>query len=252
MCLIAFSFKSHSKYPLVLAANRDEFYERPTKAAHFWEDEPNILAGRDLKAGGTWMGISRTGRFAAITNYRDLQNSSETARSRGEIPVEYLKGNTNPRKFLEDLHDRADQYNGFNVLLFDGDDMFHYSNYERCINQLAPGIYGLSNALLDTPWPKVNIFKKHFREALTPEIDDDRIMAALKDESLAADENLPDTGVGYALEKMLSAICIRSEKYGTCCSTLVKYSTDGQIDFQEHTYPVGDREEAYKTYKWLI
>lgn len=243
MCLIAFALDSHPEYPFILVANRDEFYARPTMVADFWSDHPSILGGRDVQAGGTWMAINKAnGRFAAVTNYRDLQNIREDAKSRGDLPVNYLLTSQDSASYLEEVHGEAQAYNGFNLLVYQNGQMHHYSNYENKINTLGPGIYGLSNALLDTNWPKVARLKERFRKTIEGDFDHESLLHLLSDRELADDDLLPDTGVGHDLEKMLSSICIQSEKYGTCCSTILTISRTGEVKFTERSYPVGDRK----------
>jgi uncharacterized protein with NRDE domain len=252
MCLIAFAYQSHPNYPLVLIANRDEFYERPTQEAHFWSDDPNILAGRDLRAGGTWLGVHRNGRFAALTNFRDPEHAVEAARSRGKLPVAFLQSDQSPTSFIESLHEQGEQYNGFNLLLYDHHEMIHYSNRNGKIQAITPGIHGLSNALLDTSWPKVEFIKKEFSMALGDKLDKERALRVLQSEALAREEELPSTGVPLDWEKQLSAVCIRTPNYGTCCSTLLSVSYDGKVDFDEYTYPVGARKETQVSFTFTI
>lgn len=249
MCLIVFAFDAHPKYSLILAANRDEFYARPTLVADYWRDNPNILGGRDQKAGGTWMALHKHGRFAAVTNYRDLKNIRDDARSRGDLPVNFLSGNQSPQEYLSDMHAEAGEYNGFNLLTYDGSRMGHYSNYEGKVNVLEPGIYGLSNALLNTPWPKVEKLKSEFSKVIADDFAHDDLLNLLTDSTRADDAQLPDTGVGFDLEKMLSAICIKSENYGTCCSTVLTIEKSGKVEFTERTYPVGNRVEGQVTFE---
>ena len=242
MCLIAFAIDVHPDYPLILIANRDEFYNRPTEAAHLWKDQETVFGGRDIQAGGTWMAVSEERRFAAVTNYRDLKNIREDVRSRGELPVDFLNGADPSWDYMKKINEKASEYNGFNLLTYSSGTMFHYSNYEGKINALSPGIYGLSNALLDTSWPKVTQLKKGFEKEIGSAFTHESLLTLLMDSSLAEDANLPDTGVGYDLEKMLSAICIKSEKYGTCCSTILTIHKNGEVKFTERSYPVGDRD----------
>ena len=155
MCLILFAYRSLPDYRLVLAANRDEFYDRPTRHVAFWDDAPEILAGRDLKAGGTWMGITKKGRFAAITNYRDSGMTIENAPSRGDLVKDFLIGKSRPHDYLESLQNKGQDYNGFNLIIGDGNELFYYSNRDGNIHNIEPGVHGLSNHLLNTPWPKV-------------------------------------------------------------------------------------------------
>lgn len=243
MCLIVFAWDVHPKYKLVLAANRDEFYQRPSAPAAFWEDHRELLGGRDLQAGGTWMAANTVGKFAAVTNYRDLSNIKANARSRGELATHYLQGDEQPIDYVKSIHPRAADYNGFNLLTADFHRMVHYSNYERKINELAPGVYGLSNALLDTPWPKVEKAKSMFQEVLAQEFSHEDLISMMGDQAIAEDQVLPDTGLSKEMEKALSAMCIRTPDYGTCCSTVLTMDRDGTIAFTEKSYPVGDRKE---------
>ena len=226
MCVIYFAYETHPNRPLILLANRDEFYDRPTAAAAYWEDHPQIYAGRDLVAGGTWLGITRGGRIAAVTNYRD-QSAPKGNRSRGELVAEFLKSEESPAKYLGGVQQRALQYSGFNLIVGDlsesGDGLFYFSNGGNGTRRLEPGVYGLSNHLLDTPWPKVARGKDRFQELLTSPIDIETLLGLLRDESLADDAELPDTGIGYEKEKALSAIFIKTPIYGTRSSSVVTF-----------------------------
>jgi uncharacterized protein with NRDE domain len=155
MCLILFAYRTHPMYPLIVAANRDEFLKRRTAPAQYWEDAPHILAGRDLEKMGTWMGISTIGQFAALTNYRDPNEKTEGNRSRGELVADFLKINANPGSYMEKLTEKREMYPGFNLLAGNVDELFYYSNIENKVYKLEPGIYGISNHLLNTSWPKV-------------------------------------------------------------------------------------------------
>jgi uncharacterized protein with NRDE domain len=242
MCLIVFAINHHPDYPLILAANRDEFYARPTIPAAYWQDLPQLIGGRDQQAGGTWMALHIDGRMAAVTNYRDLKNLKNDAKSRGELPVNYLLGTESAEVFLQNVLTEAHAYNGFNLLLYEDQAMHHYSNYEGKINRISAGIHGVSNALLDTPWPKVNRLKEAFTKTISGSFSHESLLDLLTSNELAPDDQLPDTGVGYDLEKMLSAICIRSENYGTCSSSVLTVAKSGEILFTERTYPVGGRK----------
>ena len=230
MCVIYFAYETHPDHPLILLANRDEFYDRPTAAAAYWEDYPEIYAGRDLVAGGTWLGITRGGRIAAVTNYRD-PSAPKGNRSRGDLVADFLKSDEAPAKYLSGVEQRALQYSGFNLIAGDlGTDsggMFYFSNRGNGIRRLEPGIYGLSNHLLDTPWPKVARGKGRFQELLTSPVDIETMFELLRDESLADDADLPDTGIGYEKEKALSAIFIKTPIYGTRCSNVVTFDRSG-------------------------
>lgn len=234
MCLILVAWRAHPDYPLVVAANRDEFFKRRSASAEFWADPPNILAGRDLEAGGTWLGITRTGRFAALTNYRDPASHKSTAPSRGRLVADFLAGDTSIDAYLDSLSP-AD-YNGFNLLLGDRDRLVAFSNITMERHELAPGIYGLSNALLDTPWPKVGAGKAALSAALAALPDEARLFQLLCNDSIHPDASLPATGVSLEWERLLSAAFIRGPAYGTRCSTVVKLGADRAASFDEQTW----------------
>lgn len=239
MCLIVFGWNVHPKYKLVLAANRDEFYNRPTAPAGFWRDQPEILGGRDLKAGGSWMTVSKKGKIAAVTNYRDVTNQKATATSRGEIPVNFLKSGKSPEEYIKSLHADREKYNGFNALIGDFDTLVHYSNYEGKTNIIEPGIHGLSNALLNTNWPKVELAKKRLKLIMKNQFSHDDLLVMMADTQIAEDAMLPQTGVPYEWEKALSAMHIKTENYGTCSTTVITMDHHGKIAFTEKTYPFG-------------
>ncbi len=237
MCLILFAWRMHEKFPLILAANRDEFYERPSAPAAFWQDAPDILAGRDLKRGGTWLGISRTGRLAAVTNYRDPASLKQDAPSRGELVSDYLHGRKNPETFLCQLASRAPRYNGFSLLVGDGSGLVYFSNRGET-RRLAPGIHGMSNHLIDTPWPKVVRGKQALEALLLPRNDPspEALLALLASRSRPPDESLPATGVGLEWERVLSPLFIESPTYGTRCSTVVLIDREGTVTFVERVF----------------
>lgn len=226
MCLILFAYKVHPKFKLVVAANRDEEYARPTAAVHFWEDYPEILAGRDLKQMGTWMGVTKTGRFAALTNYRNPNEITSGKRTRGELVGDFLKGKQHPKEYLQIVKGNKEDYPGFNLIVGDVNQIFYYSNIENEIRELLPGIYGLSNHLLNTQWPKVskgmNRLEKIIRES--PVEMDERLLTLLNDIDQPQDEELPNTGVSLEWERILSPLFIKSEGYGTRSSTVLKIS----------------------------
>ncbi len=246
MCLILFSFAPETDTPLVVLANRDEFYARDTQQAQFWDDYPDILAGRDIVAGGTWMGVHRNGRFAAVTNYRAPSEIVPDARSRGELTVNFLSGGLTTQQYLGSVEKSRDRYSGFNLIVFDSVDLGYYSNRsEQGPVSLSSGIYGLSNHLLDTPWPKVVAGKAALGERLRGSSPSDHsLLEILADTERAEDEALPETGVGTELERILSARCIVSPAYGTRCSTLVKVSSPRKIRFVERTLVPEDLNPA--------
>lgn len=246
MCLTVFAFQADPKYPLIFASNRDEFYDRPAKPATFWYDHPTLLAGRDLKAGGTWLGITSDHRFAAITNYRDMENNKENAPSRGDIVAEYLTSGKKAPDFLKKLQATADQYNGFNLLAGTITELWYYSNQIDTITKVKPGIHTLSNAFLDTPWPKTEKAEacftqilKHRRENL-----DEEVFRLLKDREIFPDYRLPSTGLSPEMERLVSSIFITSERYGTRCSTVIKADPgpEGKTTFIEKTYKKGTEQ----------
>lgn len=242
MCLILFAYEAHPAYRLVVAANRDEFYERPTAAAAFWADAPGVLAGRDLLHGGTWLGMTRGGRFAAVTNYRDPSSKIDHAPSRGALVTDFLKSVQSPEEYLHALAARADAYNGFNLLAGDARSLYYFSNRGGPPQELRPGVSGLSNALLDTPWPKVVRGKRALAEglkkgdALAPEA----VTEVLLDRVRAADAELPETGVGLEIERVLSPRFIVSKGYGTRCATVVLQDRAGRLTFTERTFAAGE------------
>ncbi|MEA1970685.1 MAG: NRDE family protein [Thermodesulfobacteriota bacterium] len=247
MCLILFSYRSHSVYPLVLAANRDEFYERPTAQASFREETPDMLAGRDLKEGGTWLGITKTGRVAAITNFRDPQGLEDNAPSRGSLVSGFLHGNEGPVEYIQNIRQISDRYNGFNLILGDRSGLFCFSNEGDLFREISPGMHGLSNHLLDTPWPKVErgrgllgrLTSKHQNPS------PDEIFCILADTSRPDNRDLPDTGIGLEWERMLSSIFIQSEVYGTRSSSVIFVDRENNATFIERTFISGPGK--YKT-----
>ena len=234
MCLIIFAHRVAADYPLVVAANRDEFHSRATAAASYWPQQPDIFAGRDLQAGGTWMGVSRNGRFAAITNYRDPERTQPAPRSRGELATEYLLGQSDTETFLHKLDSQGSEYAGFNLLLGDGDKLWYTSNSGGKTQLLAPGIYGLSNALLDTPWPKVELGKQKLAETIAQDsLDHDQLASVVADRQLASREQLSLQGLGAEMDQLLSAQYIVNPQYGTRASTTCWRDSRGNYHWRE-------------------
>lgn len=233
MCLIAFAWQAHSDYPLVVAANRDEWRDRPAQPAHWWPDHPDLLAGRDLQAGGTWMGVTRGGRFAAVTNFRDPSERRSTALSRGSLVTDFLLGDDSPESFLSSLSARAAQYNGFNLLASDGESLFCFGSREGGLREVMPGVHALSNHQIDQPWPKVT----RARAAMLASLDDgdEPLFAMLSDKTPAPDHALPDTGVGLERERWLSSILITGEAYGTRASTVLRVGAREGATMEERT-----------------
>lgn len=243
MCLIVFAYKSHPKYKFIFAANRDEFHDRPTKDFHYWEDK-KIFAGKDLKEGGTWMGFNEAGKFAAITNFRDMKNIMSTARSRGEIITNYLSAEIDSEKFLCDLQKKSLQYNGFNILLGSFDELYYYSNQLHQYEKLKPGVYGLSNHLLDTPWHKIEKSKNIFSNLLRDnEINSEEFFKLLRNEEKSPENQLPETGIGKEWEIILSSIFIRTENYGTRSSTLLSIDNNDMLNVCELSFDKNGNEK---------
>lgn len=237
MCLIVFAWKVVPGMPLLAAGNRDEFYDRPAAPAAWWSDHPGVYAGRDLRGGGTWIGVTRDGRFAAVTNVREPSAFRPDAPSRGELAAGYLTGAADAEAYLAELAPRARQYNGFNLLIGDRDRLFWFSNRangdERNGRALVPGVYGLSNALLDAPWPKVVRTKAQLSSLMCQCAPEDAYFEMLTDTTRASDCRLPRTGVDIELERVLSPVCIRSPGYGTRVSTVVRLYESGEALLHE-------------------
>ena len=241
MCLIVFAWQVVPGAPLIAAANRDEYYDRPAAAAGAWPEHPKVYAGRDLKGGGSWMGITQEGRhgarFAALTNIRGPQERREEAPSRGALVADFLAGELDAEHYIAKIAHGAGAYNGFNLVLGDRERLFWFSNRgaddERNGKQLAPGIYGISNSLLDAPWPKVVRTKAQFASLLCQGAPEDAYFEMLADTTRAPDLRLPDTGIALDLERVLSAVCIETAGYGTRTSTVVKLWADAPAELHE-------------------
>ncbi len=247
MCLIVLAYRQHPRYRLIVAANRDEYYRRPTAPAHFWPDHPQVLAGRDLEQMGTWLGITRTGRFAALTNYRDPATVCSEAASRGALVRKYLCGGETPGDYLRLVAGESSSYNGFNLLVGDADELLFFSNRSGGIEAVSPGIHALSNHLLDTPWPKVAKAKAAMGELLAAGggVTGDGLFSILTDSAVAPDAALPDTGVGAEWERILAPIFIVSPDYGTRSATVLLQEYSGRVWFAERTVS-GGREVSFQ------
>jgi len=250
VCLILVAWRVHPDYPLVVAANRDEFFARPTAGAAFWPDAPQVLAGRDLQAGGTWLGITRLGRFTALTNFRDPARQRAQAPSRGRLVADFLLGAQSIDAYLDRI--APDAFNGFNLLLGDGERLVAYSNVSNQRHELEPGLYGLSNALLDTPWPKVGAGKTALGAALAALPDESLLWQLLRDDTIAPDEALPATGVPIEWERLLSAAFVKSPDYGTRSSTLLKVGAGGTACFDEQTWLPGAAVGERRRYRFTL
>ncbi|MFO7981837.1 MAG: NRDE family protein [Desulfuromonadales bacterium] len=255
MCLILFACHQHEDYPLIVAANRDEFYSRSTSPASFWPESPHVLAGCDRQLGGTWFGITRQGRFAAVTNYRDPDREKEGLSSRGVLVRDYLLSEKDPGDWLAGLSRNDRNVKGFNLVVGSAERLFYHSNRGAPPRSLSPGIYGLSNHLLDTPWPKVVRSKKAFAEIVSrPNVSEADLFSILADTEQAPDARLPETGVGLEFERILSAPFIISPDYGTRSSTILLCRRDGRVRFIERTFfpRTGPDQWMERTFSFLL
>jgi uncharacterized protein with NRDE domain len=253
MCLIVFAWRAHRDYRLVVAANRDEYFRRPAAPAGFWDDHRGVLAGRDLEAGGTWLGMTLPGKFAAITNYRNPVDRRTGAPTRGRLVSDYLAGAQPPREYVAAVVRKASQYNGFSMLAGDLARMCFVSNRGGKAIEIPPGVHALSNHLLDTPWPKVEKGKAMLKAALAARLDAEALLAALDDTETAAGGTLPDTGVGPELEERLSAVRIApAGGYGTRCSTVLTIAENRRVEFHERTYGEDGRPGSSVRYRFTL
>ena len=236
MCLIVVGWRVDPDFPLVVAANRDEFHARPTAVATFWADAPEVIAGRDLEAGGTWLGITRGGRFAAVTNVRE-PGAAKGLHSRGRLTQAFLEGRQSAADHVGLI--KMGDYSGFNLLVGDGQSLWYCSNRGTKPLELAPGVYGLSNHLLDSPWPKLLTARQKFSQALTHLPDREPLFDILADDEIVPDSELPDTGIPLDWERRLSAIFVRADGYGTRASTVIVQAADGSINFEERSFGPG-------------
>lgn len=242
MCLIVFSYRKLPEYPLILAANRDELYTRPTRKAHFW-DHSDILAGKDLKKGGSWLGVTKTGKIAALTNFRDINSIKDDAPSRGDIIKNYLSGEQRAKKYLETLKNGR-QFNGFNLIAGTPDELYYYTNQDNSQRLIESGNHAISNAWLDTPWPKtrhaLNRFEQILEKNHRPAEED--LFEMLNHTETYPDEELPDTGLPREMERAVSSIFIKTTGYGTRSSTVIILDDKGNLTFSERTYYPGTTE----------
>lgn len=255
MCILFIAIKQHPKYPLIIAANRDEFYARPTAVSKFWSDYPDVLAGRDKQSGGTWMGINTQGYLAALTNFRDPKLNQENAPSRGHLVSDYLiKPSTDYRDHLEA---QGNQYNGYNLLCGHWEELSVYNNVSRQHSLLSPGYYGLSNAMLDTPWPKLSHGVRALRETVnsskdTPKSIQESLFSVLADQTLSSDDQLPDTGIGLEFEKALSSIFINLDSYGTRSSTVLMISNTSEVSWLEKSFSSQGQLESEQGFNFKV
>lgn len=252
MCLITFAHRVHAEYALLVAANRDEYYARPAAGIHFWDELPQLAAGRDLEAGGTWMGITRAGRFAAITNHRNPPSTPESPRSRGMLTLDFLAGNQPPGDYLAGLAPQGGDYAGFNLVVGRGDELWYYSNIEGEPRPLEPGIYSLSNGLLDSGWPKQRSAERRLADMLAGNIDHGLLEQAVNERTPAPDAHLPDTGIELELERALSSQFIVMPGYGTRATTTLAVHRDGEVEMIEREYREGGEPGERRRLSFLL
>lgn len=241
MCICVVAYKRCSSFPLLLLTNRDEFYDRAALPLHQWDCESKIIAGKDLQQGGTWLGQNKYQQWICITNHHTSE-PIKNARSRGLILTDYLEKQQTAKQFCETLLQQADHYNPFNLLIGDDTELYYFTSAEKRFIQLTPGIYCLSNAGLDTPWPKVVRLTKKFSELLTQPYNDDQLWSMLQDITLA-DDDLPSRGISQEVERTLSAIFIKAEHYGTRSSYILTKDNAGALNLQEKLHTI---ESAYE------
>ena len=235
MCLVAFSWKTHPAYPLVISANRDEFFDRPSQPLHQWES--GFYGGKDLLSGGTWLGYHPNGRWSLLTNYRDFHHSRSAKISRGKLVQSWLESHVPPEDYLRAIQGNQEQYDGFNLLVSDGERLFYLSNYAADILELKPGIYGLSNGLLNEPWPKSELGKSQLERMLKTDFSTTDLLHILKSRETYSEKNLPKTGVPLEMEKALSAQLIRmGENYGTVSASAVVQHTSGLVQMKQRSF----------------
>ena len=258
MCLITLSWQPASSVPLVMAANRDEFYARPALGLHHWPRQ-GILAGQDLQAGGTWLGLgvgagSDRIRLAALTNYRDIANHKVDAASRGHITASFLNSTIGANDFLETLTANASRYNPFNLILFDGQQLMGFESRHARLFAMPPGITSVSNADFNTPWPKLERLRTSFKQTLTANDDEalqqDRLFKLLSDDRMAPDATLPQTGISLERERVLSAAFVRTADYGTRASSVIRVKHQ-VAEFTERSFDAnGFKGEVKETISW--
>lgn len=253
MCLVVLAFRTHGETPLVVAANRDEFHARPTRDADWWSDEPDIVAGRDLQAGGTWLGIHRDGRFATITNFRDAKPERATLRSRGHLVTDFLRSNQRPADFLRTIE--PEHYAGFNLLVSDGIALAYLSNRGAGLRELPAGIYGLSNATLDTPWEKVERSKTRLAELIdNGQANETQLLRLLADRNKGPASEVIEDRLPFATAHAITAPFIVTPAYGTRCSTVVRVDDTAQWHITERRFnangrPTGDSRFSFASGK---
>lgn len=249
MCLIVIAFEIDSRYPLIVGGNRDEFHSRPTKDASWWPDQPDILGGRDLQAGGTWLAAHRRGRFAAVTNYRDAYPARSGLRSRGHLVTQFLLGGTPPLDYLQSIN--GADYAGFNLFVSDSAALAYLSNRDGVARELASGIYGLSNATLDASWEKVERSKSRLQELVASNaVNETSLMRLLGDRNKGPVSDVKSNRLPFATAHAITAPFIVLPDYGTRCSTVVLADRDGRWSFVEHRFDSGGNKTGESRYSF--
>ncbi len=252
MCLIIFAYNEHPKYKFILASNRDEFSDRSALPVHFWKDYPDVLAGKDIKHQGTWLGVTKGGRFSAVTNYRDGEPLSKL-HSRGVLTKDFLTGKKEPFTYLFDINEQTGEYDPFNLLVGDRHKLFFFSNKQREIEEVPSGVHALSNSFLDVPWPKVTKGKQLFEDTINNDLFKPKdLFGMLADKKEPDDIDLPDTGVGLDWERLLSPIFIQSEKFRTVSSTIMTWDYDDNIYFAERVYRKNPAKYEEKEFRFRV
>ena len=254
MCIVLLAYKIHPQFPLIVLTNRDEFYDRESQPSGFWEDYPYLLAGKDIEGKGTWLGITKCGRFAVITNYRDPHRMKKDAPTRGFIALDYLVGSQETPDYLDRLGQMESVHNGFNLIFGNIEHLHYYSNIKNRASKLNPGIYGLSNHFLDTPWPKVKKGKRLLEDILEkdPSINFKKLLDILFDDQKAKPYDLPETGIGSEFEHLLSSIFIKSETYGTKASTVIRVDREKNVFFNELSFQSADDPGTERQFNFRI
>ncbi len=247
MCLLVFALRKHPRLPLIVAGNRDEFHTRPTQAAHWWPDKHDIIGGRDLQAGGTWLAMHRDGRFAAVTNYRDAHRERAGLQSRGHLITGFLDADARTVDYLRSID--GDAYAGFNLLVADRQSAGYLSNRGAGLRELPAGIYGLSNATLDDPWTKVTRTKLKLAELISEDnINETTLIRILGDREKASADEVQTNGLSFSMAHALTAPFIVHPDYGTRCSTVLTVDDAGSVCFLERSFDASGRPSGDARY----
>lgn len=241
MCIITIAYKLKEEQPLLIVANRDEFYNRPAAAAAYWQENDDVFGGRDLEKMGSWLAVNKNGRFAAVTNYRDFTMRLDGDKSRGFIVNDFVLGMESSESFLQQIKSEGLLYGPMNVLVYDGETLWHYNNVTTIMQEMDPGLHCVSNATLNTPWPKAERMKALVANAIAENKTAEEMVTIGQDTEKPVDERLPSTGISLEMERELSSIFVLREGYGTRCTTILSMQKNADIEFIEQTYEEGER-----------